>query len=48
LRFVLAKVLPNPRRFRLALTLGWLVRPLRGLLARLGLERPAAALALVP
>ena len=48
LRFILAKVLPNPRRFRLALTLGWLLRPFRGLLARLGLERPAAALALVP
>ena len=48
LRFILAKVLPNPRRFRLALTLGWLARPFRGLLARLGLERPAAALALVP
>jgi glycolate oxidase iron-sulfur subunit len=48
LRFILAKVLPNPRRFRLALTLGWLARPFRGLLAKLGLERPAAALALVP
>jgi glycolate oxidase iron-sulfur subunit len=48
LRFLIAKVLPNPRRFRLALTLGWLARPFRGLLARLGLERPAAALALVP
>jgi len=48
LRFLLAKVLPNPRRFRLALTLGWLARPFRGLLARLGLERAAAALALVP
>ena len=48
LRFILTKVLPNPRRFRLALTLGWLARPFRGLLAKLGLERPAAALALVP
>jgi len=48
LRFLLAKVLPNPRRFRLALTLGWLARPFRGLLARVGLERLAAALALVP
>ena len=48
LRFILAKVLPNPRRFRLALTLGWLARPFRGLLAKLGIERPAAAIALLP
>jgi glycolate oxidase iron-sulfur subunit len=48
LRFILAKVLPNPRRFRLALMLGWLARPFRGLAARLGFEGAAAALALVP
>jgi glycolate oxidase iron-sulfur subunit len=40
--------LPNPRLFRLALRLGWLARPFRGLVARLGLERPAAALDLIP
>jgi len=48
LRWILSKVLPNPRRFRLALTLGWLARPLRGLIAKAGFERSAAALALVP
>jgi glycolate oxidase iron-sulfur subunit len=48
LRWILAKVLPNPRRFRLALMLGWLARPFRGLMVRFGLEGPASALALVP
>ena len=48
LRWILSKVLPNPRRFRLALTLGWLARPFRGLIAKAGFERSAAALALVP
>lgn len=48
LRWILAKVLPNPRRFRMALMLGWFARPFRGLIARAGLERPAAALELVP
>ena len=48
LRMILSKVLPHPRRFRLALMLGRLARPFRGLIARAGLERPAAALALVP
>ena len=48
LRMILSKVLPHPRRFRLALMLGRLARPFRGLVARAGLERPAAALALVP
>jgi glycolate oxidase iron-sulfur subunit len=48
LRLVLSKVLPNPNRFRLALMLGWLARPFRGLLARAGLRQPAAALSLVP
>ena len=48
LRWIVSKVLPHPGRFRLALMLGWLARPFRGLIARLGLERPAAALALVP
>jgi glycolate oxidase iron-sulfur subunit len=48
LRWILSKVLPNPRRFRLALRLGWLARPFRGLVARAGFERPAAALELIP
>jgi glycolate oxidase iron-sulfur subunit len=48
LRWILSKVLPNPRRFRLALTLGWLARPFRGLIAKAGFERSAAALELVP
>jgi glycolate oxidase iron-sulfur subunit len=48
LRWVLSKILPNPRRFRLAMRLGWLARPFRGLIARAGFERPAAALALIP
>jgi glycolate oxidase iron-sulfur subunit len=47
-RFLLSKILPHPGRFRLALMLGWFVRPLRASLARLGLKRTAAALALVP
>ena len=34
LRWILSKVLPNPRRFRLALMLGWLARPFRGLIAQ--------------
>ncbi len=38
LRWILSKVLPNPRRFRLALTLGWLARPFRGLIAKAGLR----------
>ncbi len=33
LRWIVSKVLPNPRRFRLALTLGWLARPFRNLIA---------------
>jgi glycolate oxidase iron-sulfur subunit len=48
LRWTLSKVLPHQRRFRLALRLGWLARPFRGLIARLGFERTAAALGLVP
>src|SRR5262245_20523638 len=48
LRWILSKVLPNPRRFRLALTLGWLARPFRNLIEKAGFERPAAALDLVP
>ena len=47
-RWILSKVLPHPHRFRLALRLGWLARPFRGLIARAGFERPAAALELVP
>jgi glycolate oxidase iron-sulfur subunit len=48
LRWLVSKILPNSRLFRLALRLGWLARPFRGLVARLGLERPAAALDLIP
>jgi glycolate oxidase iron-sulfur subunit len=48
LRWILSKVLPNPRRFRLALLIGWFARPFRNLFLRAGFERPAAALALVP
>ena len=48
MRWILSKVLPNPRRFRLALTLGWFARPFRGLIAKAGFERFAAALELVP
>ncbi len=47
-RRMLAKVLPNPSRFRVALMLGWLARPFRGLLSRLGLKTAAAALDVTP
>jgi glycolate oxidase iron-sulfur subunit len=47
-RWLVSKILPNPRLFRVALRLGWFARPFRGLVARLGLERPAAALDLIP
>jgi glycolate oxidase iron-sulfur subunit len=47
-RWLLSKVLPNPRRFRLALMLGWAMRPFRGALTRMGFERIANALDLVP
>ncbi|HZJ13261.1 MAG TPA: glycolate oxidase subunit GlcF, partial [Methyloceanibacter sp.] len=48
LRWILSKVLPHPRRFRLALLIGWFARPFRSLFARAGFERSAAALELVP
>ncbi|MEX1060358.1 MAG: 4Fe-4S dicluster domain-containing protein, partial [Methyloceanibacter sp.] len=47
-RWILSKVLPHPRRFRLALLIGWFARPFRSLFARAGFERSAAALELVP
>ncbi|HAH66398.1 MAG TPA: glycolate oxidase iron-sulfur subunit [Rhizobiales bacterium] len=47
-RWILSKVLPYPRRFRLALMLGWLARPFRGLIEKAGFPATAAALALVP
>jgi glycolate oxidase iron-sulfur subunit len=47
-RWLLAKVLSNPARFRIALLLGWLARPFRGLFAKLGAKTGAAALALAP
>jgi glycolate oxidase iron-sulfur subunit len=48
MRYLLAKVLPYPRRFRVVLVLGWLLRPFRGLFEKIGLHRLAASLALVP
>ncbi len=48
LRFLLSNILPHPGRFRVALMLGWFARPFGKALARLGLKRSAAALALVP
>jgi glycolate oxidase iron-sulfur subunit len=47
-RWLLAKILPNPRRFRLALMLGSLMRPFRRLLIKMGFEHIAAGIALVP
>jgi glycolate oxidase iron-sulfur subunit len=47
-RWLLARMLPSPGRFRIALLFGWLARPFRGLLSRLGLKTGAAALALAP
>ena len=47
-RWLLAKILPNPRRFRLALMLGSLMRPFRRLLIKMGFEHIAAGVALVP
>jgi glycolate oxidase iron-sulfur subunit len=41
-------MLPSPGRFRIALLFGWLARPFRGVLSRLGLKTGAAALALAP
>jgi glycolate oxidase iron-sulfur subunit len=48
MRWLLRKVLPYPRRFRLMLLLAWLARPLRGLFRKLRFDAAAAALALVP
>ena len=47
-RWLLGKILPNPRRFRLALMLGSLLRPFRWLLIKMGFEHIAAGVALVP
>ena len=47
-RWLLAKTLPNPGRFRIALLFGWLARPFRGLFSALGMKTGAAALALAP
>ena len=47
-RWLLAKILPNPRRFRLALMAGSLMRPFRRLLIKMGFEHIAAGVALVP
>jgi glycolate oxidase iron-sulfur subunit len=48
LRTLLAKLLPYPQRFRLALTAGLLAKPLAPLAAALGLDRMAAMLRLSP
>ena len=48
LRQVLAAVIPHPRRFRLAIKLAPLARPMIPLLERLGLKEVAAMLALAP
>jgi glycolate oxidase iron-sulfur subunit len=47
-RWFLSRVLPNPNRFRLMLTLGWFAKPFRDAIAKMGFRRIAAALALVP
>ncbi|UNU43725.1 glycolate oxidase iron-sulfur subunit [Sphingopyxis sp. YF1] len=44
LRWALARILPFPRRFRMALRLGRLARPLSPLLARTSLTAPLAAM----
>ena len=48
LRNVLASVIPHPRRFRLALKLANLARPMTGTLRRLGLDELAAMIDLAP
>lgn len=49
IRWVLARVLPYPARFRAALALGRLARPLAGLFERVAALKPLAAmLALIP
>ncbi|MGH6734982.1 MAG: glycolate oxidase subunit GlcF [Methyloceanibacter sp.] len=47
-RWLLSRVLPNPRRFRFMLVLGWFMKPFRNLFAKMGFRRIAAALNLVP
>jgi len=48
LRAILAKIMPYPERFRLAVGLGVVARPLAPVLTLLGLKRIAATLRLVP
>ena len=48
LRALLVKVLPDPKRFRLALMAGFLAKPFRPLLRLAGLKRIGAMLALAP
>ncbi len=47
-RWFLSRMLPNPNRFRLMLGFGWFAKPFRGLFAKMGFHRMAAALQLVP
>ena len=49
MRRMLAAVLPYPNRFRIALALAWMARPLTGLVRKVpGLERIGAMMALAP
>jgi glycolate oxidase iron-sulfur subunit len=48
MRNLLAKVLPNPSLFRLAVVAGWLGKPFAPLLRALGLQRAAAMIKLSP
>jgi glycolate oxidase iron-sulfur subunit len=48
MRGLLAKVLPNPSLFRLAVVAGWLGKPLAPLLRAIGLRRVAAMVKLSP
>jgi glycolate oxidase iron-sulfur subunit len=48
LRWFLAKALPNPKRFRSMLLLGWFLKPCRNLFVKFGFHRTVAALDLVP
>ncbi len=48
MRWFLRRVLPNAKRFKAMLVLGWFARPFRNVFAKMGMKRTAAALDLVP
>ncbi len=48
MRWFLRRVLPNAKRFKGMLVLGWFARPFRNVFAKMGMKRTAAALDLVP